>query len=56
MGIATIRMDTAITLTDTTDRIGTMATTQGRSTTGTTGIEFTATTVIIITTIATKLM
>lgn len=54
MGIATIRMDTAITRTDTTDLIDTMAITGDLGTTGTTGIEFTATIGIIIT-IATKL-
>jgi hypothetical protein len=53
MDIATIRMDTAITRTDTTDRIDTMAIPRAPRTTGT-GTGFTATTGIIIT-IATKL-
>ena len=46
--------DTDIIRTDTTDHIGTMAIPGDADTTGTTGIEFTATTVIIIT-IATNL-
>jgi hypothetical protein len=45
----------AIPLTDITDPTRTMAITQGHRTTGTTGVEFTATTVIIAITIATKL-
>jgi hypothetical protein len=48
-GIATIRMDTAITRTDTTDLIDTMAITEAP----TMGIEFTA--ITAITTIATEL-
>ena len=52
--ITTIHMDTAITRTDTTDHIDTMVTTQALRTIGLTGIEFTATIVIIIT-IATNL-
>jgi hypothetical protein len=54
MGTATIRMDTAITRTDTTDLIDTMAITQALRTIGPTGTGFTVTTVIIIT-IATNL-
>jgi hypothetical protein len=46
--------DTDIIRTDTTDHIGTMAILGDADTTGTTGIEFTAT-IGIITTIATKL-
>jgi hypothetical protein len=54
MDIATIRMDTAITRTDTTDHIDTMVITQALRTIGLTGTGFTVTTVIIIT-IATNL-
>jgi len=52
--MATIRMGTAITRTDTIDHIDTMVITQALRTIGTTGIEFTVTTAIIIITIATK--
>jgi hypothetical protein len=55
MGIATIRMDTAITRTDTTDLIDTPVIIQALRTIGPTGIEFTGTIAITITTIATKL-
>ena len=55
MGTATIRMDTAITRMDTTDHIDTMVTTQALRTIGPTGIEFTGTIAITITTIATNL-
>jgi hypothetical protein len=55
MAIRTDRMDIAITRMGTTELIRTIAITQGLRTTGTTGVEFTATTAIIITTIATKL-
>jgi hypothetical protein len=53
--ITAIRMDTAITRMDTTGRIDTMAIPRVPRTTGT-GIGFTAIIVIIITTIATKLI
>lgn len=52
--MAITRMAMAINRTDTTGHIGTMVITGDPGTTGTTGIEFTATTVIIIT-IGTKL-
>ena len=52
MGIAIIRMDTAITRTDITDLIDTVAITQVARTT--TGIEFTAITDIITATTDTK--
>lgn len=54
MDIATIRMDTAITRTDTPNLIDTMVITQALRTIGATGIEFTGTIAITITTIATK--
>ena len=55
MGIAIIHMDTAITPTDTTDLIDTTAITRALRTIGPTGIEFTGTIAITITTIATNL-
>jgi hypothetical protein len=55
MDIATIRMDTAITRTDTTDLIDTTVILQALRTIGATGIEFTVTIAITITTIATNL-
>jgi hypothetical protein len=54
MGIATIRMDTAITQTDITDLIDTPVIIQALRTIGATGIEFTGTIAITITTIATN--
>jgi hypothetical protein len=54
MGIAIIRTDTAITLTDITDLIDTTVITQALRTIGTTDIKFTAITVTIIATIATN--
>ena len=54
MGIATIRMDTAITHTDITDLIDTPVIIQALRTIGATGIEFTGTIAITITTIATN--
>jgi hypothetical protein len=55
MDIATIRMDTAITRTDTTDLIDTTGIIQALRTIGATGIEFIGTIAITITTIATNL-
>jgi hypothetical protein len=55
MDMATIRMDTGITRTDTTDLIDTTVIIQALRTIGATGIEFTGTIAITITTIATNL-
>jgi hypothetical protein len=54
MDIATIRMDTAITRTDTTDLIDITVLMQALRTIGPTGIAFTGTIAIAITTIATN--